>query len=70
MNKELQDKIARDAATDWCRCFKCDKKLRDCNNVDCQKPNATCNQWYHAYRGALLALEDERCKELFKDKAL
>ena len=70
MNKELQDKIARGAATDWCRCFKCDRKVRDSNVRDCHKPNATCNQWYHAYRGALLALEDERCKELFKDKAL
>ena len=67
MSKEvLIEQIARGAANDWCRCFKCDKKLRDCNNTDCMKPNATCNQWYHAYRGALLALEDKRVESIFK----
>lgn len=59
--QELKEQIARSAASEWCRCFKCDKKLRDSNLRECHKPNATCNQWYHAYRGVLLALDDDRC---------
>ena len=70
MNKELQEQIARGAATTWCRCHKCNKILRDSNNLECRKPNSTCNQWYHAYRGALLAFGDQRCVELFNDSLM
>ncbi len=60
MNEELKDKIARNAADMWCRCYKCDKIVRD-TNTNCDKDRLfTCHQWYNGYRTALLALEDDR----------
>lgn len=55
-----KEKIARSAASTWCRCFKCDGIIRE-NHSKCDKETLiTCLQWYHGYRTALLALDDER----------
>lgn len=64
--EEIKDSIARGAANIWCRCYKCDKIIRD-TNAKCDKGKLiTCHQWYDGYRTALLALGDERCKEMYK----
>ena len=64
MTQELKEKIAKNAASGWCRCFKCDGVF-DETNIKCEKEKLiTCQQWYHGYRTALLALDDER---LFSD---
>lgn len=63
MTQELKEKIARNAASGWCRCFKCDKTVRDIDEYPypCEKEKLkTCSQWYHGYRTALLALADDR----------
>ena len=64
MNNELKDKIARNAASQWCRCFKCDCIVND-TQEECDKQNLmTCHKWYDGYRTSLLALGDERVKEM------
>lgn len=63
MTQELKEKIAKNAASTWCRCFKCDKTVRDIDEFPypCEKEKLkTCLQWYHGYRTALLALGDDR----------
>ncbi len=63
-NATTKEEIARSAANNWCRCFKCDKIIRG-SGYTCEKEKLqTCHQWYDAYRAALLALSDERIKEL------
>ena len=60
MNKELKEKIAVNAANEWCRCFKCDGRV-NATGCACEKDNLlTCLNWYNGYRTALLALEDDR----------
>ena len=60
MNKELKEKIAINAANEWCRCFKCDGRV-NATGCACEKDNLlTCRNWYNGYRTALLALEDDR----------
>lgn len=60
MEQELKEKIARNAACEWCRCWKCDCIVNE-TGLQCDKDSLlTCNQWYHGYRTALLALGDER----------
>lgn len=44
--------------------FKCDKIIRDTNSPCNKEKLLTCHQWYDGYRTALLALGDERIKEL------
>ena len=61
---ETKEQIARNAANSWCRCFKCDKIIRDTNSPCDKEKLLTCHQWYDGYRTALLALGDERIKEL------
>lgn len=63
-NNETKEHIARGAANNWCRCFKCDKIIRDTNSPCDKEKLLTCHQWYDGYRTALLALGDERIKEL------
>ncbi len=58
MNKELKEKIARNAACIWCRCFKCDGIIRDTHDECDQEKLLTCHQWYHGYRTAMIALEN------------
>ena len=62
----IKEEIARSAANTWCRCFKCDKIIRDTKSPCDKEKLLTCHQWYHGYRTALLALGDERIKELLK----
>jgi len=58
MTREEKDKIARNAASTWCRCFKCDGIVND-TNMKCNKETmATCRKWYDGYRTAMIALED------------
>lgn len=60
MTQELKEKIARNAASGLCRCFKCDGVFDELN-IKCDKDKlVTCQQWYDGYRTALLALDDER----------
>lgn len=63
-NATAKEEIARGAANNWCRCFKCDKIIRDTNSHCDKEKLLTCHQWYDGYRTALLALGDERIKEL------
>lgn len=56
IEREERDKIARNAASVWCRCFKCDGIVND-TNLKCEKPCSTCTKWYDAYKGALIAME-------------
>jgi hypothetical protein len=65
-----KEEIARSAANNWCRCFKCDKIIRDTNSPCDKEKLLTCHQWYDGYRTALLALGDERIKELLCTKIL
>ena len=56
---------ARAAASDWCRCFKCDGIARNLISENkpavefkCDKNNLhTCLKFYNGYRTALIALE-------------
>ena len=60
MNKELKEKIAVNAANEWCRCFKCDGMV-NATGCACEKDKRlTCHKWYDGYRTVLLALEDNR----------
>lgn len=43
------DEIARASATEWCRCYKCDKIVHNLVNE-----LAACHQWYNGYRTALI----------------
>jgi DNA repair ATPase RecN len=64
MDKELKDNIARNAASQWCRCFKCDGVV-NATHENCDKNNLmTCLKLYDGYRTALLALGDDRVKEM------
>ena len=58
-----KDDIARNAASGWCRCFKCDGIIRETHTQCDKKKLATCLQWYHGYRTALLALPKCRKQE-------
>lgn len=58
MTQEEKDKIARNAANGWCRCWKCDKTVNE-THLPCDKKKLlTCQKWYDGYRTALLALDD------------
>ena len=63
-DKELKEQIARNAATTWCRCYKCDGIVNETKTICGKDRQFTCLQWYNGYRTALLALGDERIKEL------
>lgn len=64
MSKEEK---ARAAASQWCRCFKCDGIAHNLISESlgevtfkCDKNNLkTCHQWYDGYRTALIALSME-----------
>ena len=57
---EIKEKIAVNAANEWCRCFKCDGKV-NATGCACEKDKRlTCHKWYDGYRTALLALGDDR----------
>lgn len=61
-----KEEIAKNAANEWCRCFKCDGVVNN-GNYKCEQPGATCWKWYDGYRTAMIAFDMlEREKE--KDK--
>lgn len=63
MTQKLKEQIARNAASGWCRCFKCDGVVNSTRSK-CEKEKLlTCHQWYDGYRTALLALDDERVQD-------
>lgn len=52
------EEIARSAANEWCRCFKCEGIVHDKEPYyKCEKPGAACWKWYDGYRTALIALD-------------
>ena len=53
-----KEKIAKSAASTWCRCFKCDGIVNS-THEKCEKDKLlTCHKWYDGYRTALLAISD------------
>lgn len=59
MTIEEREKIARSAASDWCRCFKCDGIVNE-TGKKCEKPCATCWKWFDGYKTSLIALEKHK----------
>lgn len=57
---ELKDMVARNAASIWCRCFKCDGIINATSSKCDKEKLLTCRKWYDGYRTALLALGDKR----------
>ena len=53
-----KEKIARSAASTWCRCFKCDGIVNSTHQKCEQDKLLTCHKWYDGYRTALLAIND------------
>ena len=62
---KTKEEIARSAANEWCRCFKCDGVVHDKGEpfYKCKQPCETCRKWYDAYRGALLALDLQKMND-------
>ena len=56
LENDESDNIARNSASLWCRCYKCDGIINETGNK-CEKPICTCNKWFDAYKGALIALK-------------
>lgn len=56
-NPSTRDRYATMAANNHCRCFKCDRRVRDTDMLCGPKPTGTCKEWSFAYWGAMLALE-------------
>ena len=55
-----KDQAARNAASTWCRCYKCDGIINGTGSK-CQKEKLiTCRKWYDGYRTALLVLTTDR----------
>lgn len=60
MTHDEKDKIARNAASAWCRCFKCDG-IVNATKEKCNKETmSTCRKWYDGYRTAMIALENSK----------
>lgn len=68
MEQELKEAIARNAASGWCRCHKCNGTINETGRQCVKVAAQTCSQWYDGYRAALLALDDERIEKYFKNK--
>ena len=62
--REERERIAASAASDWCRCFKCDRIINE-TGMPCDKPSGvTCLKYRDGYKTALIALEKyERAQE-------
>lgn len=56
MDREQKEQIARNAASTWCRCYKCDGIVNATGFKCDKKKQATCRKWYDGYRTAMLAL--------------
>ena len=58
MTNEEKDKIARNAASEWSKCFKCDGVVNgEGVTWKCKKPGETCHKWYDGFRTAKIALD-------------
>ena len=55
MDNEIKKKIAHNAASEWCNCYKCDGFINE-TGEKCAKPGATCWKWYDGYRTAMIAI--------------
>ena len=67
LKKGLREKIAVNAANEWCRCFKCDGKVNATGST-CEKDKLlTCRKWYDGYRTALLAISDYEQQMMAKE---
>ena len=64
MIKEEKEKVARNAANIWCRCFKCDGIIRNTHGKCNKEKLLTCHNWYDGYRTALIALEEININDL------
>ena len=62
--RELMELVAKSAANNWCRCYKCDEIIRGTQTTCNEEKLLTCHQWYDGYRTAMIALSDERIKKL------
>lgn len=62
MTRKEREGIAHNAASEWSRCFKCDKIVNE-TGLKCEKPSRACWKWFDAYKGALIALETLQRKE-------
>lgn len=56
LENDEEDNSARNSASVWCRCYKCDGIVNE-TGLKCKKPCTTCTKWYDAYKGALIALK-------------
>ena len=60
--KEFCDEDAKEAANEWCRCFKCDGIVNE-TGLKCSKTRLlTCPKWYDSYKASLIALETYKRK--------
>ena len=74
--KEFCDEDAKEAANEWCRCFKCDGIVNE-TGLKCSKTRLlTCPKWYDSYKASSIALEtykrklkeNKEPKELYTDE--
>ncbi len=56
MTRQEMESIARDAASVWSRCSKCDRIIAYSGD-ECGKPSRACLKWSDGYKTALIALE-------------
>lgn len=64
MIKEEKEKIARNAANIWYRCFKCDGSIRTTHNKCAKDKLLTCHKWYDGYSTALITFEERNISDL------
>lgn len=58
----IKEEIARGAANEWCRCYKCDGIINATKSECDQSKLLTCLKWYNSYRAIKIALSDHRVK--------
>ena len=59
MGQDIKERKARNAAVEWCRCFKCNGTVNETGEKCDWDHFRTCLKWYNGYRTAMLALEDD-----------
>lgn len=69
LEEELKELVARNAASIWCRCFKCDGIINVTGSKCDKEKLITCLKWYDGYRTALLALGDKRIFNTRKEES-
>lgn len=63
MIQQEKESIARNAASVWCRCYKCDRIIAESGD-ECVKPARACLKWWDGYKTTLIALETLERKKL------